>query len=427
MNFLENTYLSFQSNNGITHSLFFTTYTDMDQNYDMEQKWAAMGSRVHHLEQTFGARVRSALEKATPMLASASIFCELAKDMARCADSGQLSPIPLHYMGFNIDNMVVTLYMSEGVMDARHCKETVKEYTFIRCVLEYCVIRVKDVLQWKREGRALAPVSWEALDDVMIYVIKQGLKMKLVDRESPLGSLFITPGFMTTFETVVRGNTRKLVNQGLIGEDAAVRIARSLSCSSLMVSWQVTHPEMFTPGDASVSGCKVGLSLLGTLLKSEYLLENLLTNRTVHGEKLITMLQCTVTNLQAINQFMCPYQTGDSNRLAVELMVTKALVAGHRLLGIVGPGNLSADVKQWCKEEVFNLQQRVNVLVEEKQVKHMEHLGCHHAQCLSLKGLTESMMDTRLCSACRRVRYCSVACQRDDLQAHRVRCRMEVE
>lgn len=38
--------------------------------------------------------------------------------------------------------------------------------------------------------------------------------------------------------------------------------------------------------------------------------------------------------------------------------------------------------------------------------------GCSHLGCTNTSGVSEACLDTRLCSGCRRARYCSVACQR---------------
>lgn len=40
--------------------------------------------------------------------------------------------------------------------------------------------------------------------------------------------------------------------------------------------------------------------------------------------------------------------------------------------------------------------------------------NCGNIMCTTMKGLCDSHLPTQLCSGCRRVRYCSVACQRDD-------------
>lgn len=39
-------------------------------------------------------------------------------------------------------------------------------------------------------------------------------------------------------------------------------------------------------------------------------------------------------------------------------------------------------------------------------------LGCCHLGCTRFDGVSEAMLQTLLCSGCRRTRYCSVGCQR---------------
>ena len=49
---------------------------------------------------------------------------------------------------------------------------------------------------------------------------------------------------------------------------------------------------------------------------------------------------------------------------------------------------------------------------------------CTHVRCTSLVGASEADQPRgKLCSGCRRLRYCGPACQKADWQAHKAACR----
>lgn len=61
------------------------------------------------------------------------------------------------------------------------------------------------------------------------------------------------------------------------------------------------------------------------------------------------------------------------------------------------------------------LHDRISAAWERYTVLHfpgMLLLGCCHLDCTNMEGVSEAALMTQLCSGCRRVRYCSVGCQR---------------
>lgn len=409
----------------------------MNINLDTTDDDASVARAMVTFEQEWRAEFERALSATTPASESLTILSFLARDMSNHARSRHQSSGPWHDIGWNIDSMLCRIFMeSPGRWKA--CRSSISRHEdFLTCVFKYCLFRMADLLEQTREGTRLSSVCWASLDQLMTHAIETSRVMNLVTCGSPLDLLYLSPGFLTALEMMLRRSVvtslRLTQQQQQRGQcrrwsNVVLQIGGALSCSTGIIMWKITHPRQCThtvkeTAEEEAVSCRACLSLLGTTLKFQRFLQEMLKDRKLVSGKLIAMLRDGMSNLMEIDSVGWEFRETDAT---VELFVTQALVAAHgllRLVGLPGAAGLSASKKgRWeARIEQLQLQARQD-LRQQEATDHVEHFGCHHPRCRTLEGASEAMMRTSLCGRCRRVRYCSKDCQRHHLKVHYDKC-----
>lgn len=281
----------------------------------------------------------------------------------------------------------------------------------------------------RQEQSSSAVGHWQMLGDLANMAVEQGAGLGLFILHTHMSNYIASTGFQISLEVMIRsgfGGAALDVKTVSLFTHLAFRLKLGMDNTAVAIRSMDDSAEDTSPSVENL------LSLLATIRKLQLLIISVQTAlgmtaaigtlMTDHGEwNASTALHCPMLTLLQIHEILPGRRV--SPRLV--LQINRALLTQQEVLGRCRPCNdlriifqiprllqVSGGDKQW-RENVAQLTPTVG-----RGVGH----GCHNPSCVSLEGITDHAMKTRLCSGCRLARYCSRGCQGVDRVEHSKTC-----
>lgn len=340
-----------------------------------------------------------------------------------------------------VDKIMSRMYMPILVAaDPRTKRGTTVEV--VHGILRYGLSRTRKFISHREgnEGEARPRILWEGISQAMLHAVNNSRNMDLVRPASPLGRLYATSGFITMMEVM----TRSAIHELDLSEDRhyveaggdELLLAWFLCVSLFLMSWVLRNGQPFPGTNAARES---SLSFFGTILKLQRLLEKSLPTRVMgtasdpKSQRTLDLMHDGLHTLMSI-----PLSLAQRSRTRTKTTKTDARLELRSLQALVGQLGILETLNATPQGDhkytshpnttaIFSFARRSAPMwkarIEEitsAPTSCDDFLGCHNPRCMRLERLTESvvMVHSRLCSGCRKVRYCSRECQREDFAAH---------
>lgn len=296
-------------------------------------------------------------------------------------------------------------FVATAIQESVHSMTKEIAYGF----LGYCIGRVNLYLrhlQSPLDPKAhVQTIDWAALRHIL-----RRLTHTERTEHSRMGDVFNAPGFMCTAETVLR-----------MAQTTAPASPHDLAADVTVFS-HIMSDALCAPLSPA------GYSLILTLLKMQRdILHKMRVNPVPPPVKTLELLFGSINNLQHLETSLEKpgILTNSAHHVELRFMFIQTFCDCSYTVMQMHPTHKPTRVK--C-----NLHAEENLLpnIAYWEYSHRRkplallptsHL-CGNALCVQFRGVSEATMDTKLCSGCRKVRYCCRACQEQAFPAHICKC-----